>query len=141
MAYAIILNMCDTFWICNVVIFRHVCHDSTNSDTRALWHDSLWLKIREEFNISALIDYSLLVWQDHEQDFPIISCMTRDFSAIPGVSISVKRLFLKSMHLCSTDLWGLLKAATIMDICRNTVIISVICIFWISFLIFSYHHF
>ena len=74
MAYAIIFNMCGTFWMCNMVIFGHVCHESTNSDMRELWHDSLWLKIREEFNISALIDYSLLVWQDHEQDFPIIFC-------------------------------------------------------------------
>ena len=69
----------------------------------------------EEFNISALIDYSLLVWQDHEWDFPIISHMAHDFLAIPGVSVSVERLFLQSMYLCGTELWGLLKAATIME--------------------------
>ena len=47
--------------------------------------------------------YSLLVWQKHGQDLLIISRMACDFLAILGVSISVKRLYLKSRHLC-TDL-------------------------------------
>jgi hypothetical protein len=40
--------------------------------------------------------------------------MACDFLTIPGVSVSVERLFLKSRHLC-TDLQGLLKAATITE--------------------------
>ena len=42
------------------LLYSHKKH-STNSDTRAccfeaLRHGSLWLKIKEEFNISALVD-------------------------------------------------------------------------------------
>jgi hypothetical protein len=42
------------------LLYNHKKH-STNSNMRAcyfeaLWHGSLWLKIKEEFNISALVD-------------------------------------------------------------------------------------
>ena len=53
------------------------------------------------FHFSYSYNYSLLVWQDHERDFPIISRMARDFLAIPGASVSVERLFSKSRHLCT----------------------------------------
>jgi hypothetical protein len=35
--------------------------------------------------------YSLLVWEDHERDFPIISRMACDFLAIPGASKTQSR--------------------------------------------------
>ena len=60
-----------------------------------------WWKVC--FHFAYLYNYSLLVWQDHERDFPIISRMTHNFLAIPGASVSVERLFSKSRHLC-TDL-------------------------------------
>jgi hypothetical protein len=72
-----------------------------------------WWKVCFHF-VYLYHHYSLLVWQDHERDFPIISRMARDFLAIPGASVSVERLFSKSRHLC-TDLRGLLHAATVTE--------------------------
>jgi hypothetical protein len=51
-----------------------------------------WWKVCFHFAYSYH-HYSLLVWQGHEQDFLIISCMAHDFLAIPGASVSVERLF------------------------------------------------
>ena len=71
-----------------------------------------WWKVC--FHFAYSYHYSLLVWQDYEQDFLIISCMASDFLAIPGASVLVERLFSKSRHLC-TDLRGSLKAATVTE--------------------------
>ena len=42
-----------------------------------------------------------------------VARMARDFLAIPGTSVSVERLFLKSGHIC-TDLRTSMKADTLM---------------------------
>jgi len=52
---------------------------------------------------SGKADDPLKWWKKHGQDFLIIFRMAHDLLAILGVSISVKRLYLKSRHLC-TDL-------------------------------------
>jgi hypothetical protein len=39
--------------------------------------------------------------QKHAADFPILSLIARDILAIPGVSISVERLFSSSKHTLS----------------------------------------
>jgi hypothetical protein len=71
-----------------------------------------WWKVC--FHFAYSYHYSLLVWQDHEQDFPIISHMVCDFLAIPGASVSVERLFSESRYLC-TDFRGSLKVATVTE--------------------------
>ncbi|KIJ31941.1 hypothetical protein M422DRAFT_115175, partial [Sphaerobolus stellatus SS14] len=34
--------------------------------------------------------------QEHEQHFPVLACVARDVLCIPGVSVSVERLFSSS---------------------------------------------
>jgi hAT family C-terminal dimerisation region len=50
------------------------------------------------FSLSMLISFSL---QIHAVDFPILALIARDILAIPGVSISVERLFSSSKHTLS----------------------------------------
>jgi len=49
--------------------------------------------------------------QKHAADFPILSLVARDILAIPGVSISVERLFSSSKHTLS-DLQSSMTAAS-----------------------------
>ena len=39
--------------------------------------------------------------QIHVVDFPVLACITQDVLAIPGVSISMERLFSSSKHMLS----------------------------------------
>jgi hypothetical protein len=44
---------------------------------------------------------SCCIMQDHSADFPVLAHIARDILAIPGVSISVERLFPSSKHTLS----------------------------------------
>ncbi|KAF7371462.1 HATC-domain-containing protein [Mycena venus] len=58
-------------------------------------------------------DGPLLWWKEFAHHFPVVARMARDFLAIPGTSVSVERLFSKSLHLCH-EARGSTKAETIM---------------------------
>ena len=47
--------------------------------------------------------------QLYAEHFPVLACIACDILAIPGVSISVERLFLSSKHTLS-DVWSSLSA-------------------------------
>ncbi|EIW75322.1 hypothetical protein CONPUDRAFT_66111, partial [Coniophora puteana RWD-64-598 SS2] len=51
----------------------------------------------------------------HAANFPVISCMARDFLAIPATSVSVERLFSSSHHLCR-DSRSSMAASTITEV-------------------------
>jgi hypothetical protein len=58
-----------------------------------------WWKVGIIFYISLLLPTTAL--QIHAVDFPVLACIARDILAIPGVSISVERLFSSSKHTLS----------------------------------------
>ena len=52
-------------------------------------------------NADQIIWWYAAVLQKHATDFPVLACIARDILAIPGVSISVERLFSSSKHTLS----------------------------------------
>jgi hypothetical protein len=59
-----------------------------------------------------MISYGSEIFKAHQESFPTIAKMARDFLAIPATSVSVERTFSKSRHIC-TDLRSSLKEETI----------------------------
>jgi hypothetical protein len=62
-----------------------------------------WWKVCQVSSFSTIPFITDLVscFQTHEVDFPVLARIARDILAIPGVSISVERLFSSSKHTLS----------------------------------------
>jgi hypothetical protein len=58
---------------------------------------------------------SLMWWKQHQQKFPDLSRMTRQYLAVPATSVSPER-FLSRVGLLQTDLCGNLLDATMIDL-------------------------
>ena len=57
----------------------------------------------------------LMWWKQHQQEFPRLSRMTRQYLDVPASSVSPKRLF-RSVGLVKSDLWGSLLDTTLIDV-------------------------
>ena len=54
-------------------------------------------------------------WKQHQQEFPRLSRMTRQYLSVPASSASPERLF-SSVGLVKSDLWGSLLDSTLIDV-------------------------
>ena len=57
----------------------------------------------------------LMWWKQHQQEFPRLARMTRQYLAVPASSSSPERLF-SSVGLVKSDLWGSLLDSTLIDV-------------------------
>ena len=57
----------------------------------------------------------LMWWKQHQQEFPRLSRMTRQYLSVPASSASPERLF-SSVGLVKSDLWGSLLDTTLIDV-------------------------
>ena len=57
----------------------------------------------------------LMWWKQHQQEFPRLARMTRQYLAVPASSASLERPF-SSVGLVKSDLWGSLLDATLIDV-------------------------
>jgi hypothetical protein len=57
----------------------------------------------------------LMWWKQHQQEFPRLARMTRQYLAVPASSSSPERLF-SSVGLVKSDLWGSLLDTTLIDV-------------------------
>ena len=57
----------------------------------------------------------LMWWKQHQQEFPRLARMTRQYLAVPASSASPERLF-SSVGLVKSDLWGRLLDNTLIDV-------------------------
>ena len=57
----------------------------------------------------------LMWWKQHQEEFPCLSRMTRQYLAVPASSASPERLF-SSVGLVKSDLWGSLLDSTLIDV-------------------------
>ena len=57
----------------------------------------------------------LMLRKQHQQEFPRLSHMTRQYLSVPVSSASPERLF-RSVGLVKSDLWGSLLDSTLIDV-------------------------
>ena len=57
----------------------------------------------------------LMWWKQHQQEFPNLSRMVRQYLSVPARSASPERLF-NSVGLVKSDLWGSLLDSTLIDV-------------------------
>jgi hypothetical protein len=57
----------------------------------------------------------LMWWKQHQQEFPRLARMVRQYLAVPASSASPERLF-SSVGLVKSDLWGRLLDSTLIDV-------------------------
>ena len=57
----------------------------------------------------------LMWWKQHQQEFPRLSRMVRQYLSVPVSSVSPERLF-SSVGLVKSDLWGSLLDSTLIDV-------------------------
>ena len=57
----------------------------------------------------------LMWWKQHQQEFPRLSRMARQYLSVPASSASPERLF-SSVGLLKSDLWGSLLDSTLIDV-------------------------
>ncbi len=57
----------------------------------------------------------LMWWKQHEQEFPHLTRMSRQYLAVPATTPSPERLF-SSVGLVKSDLWGRLLDSTLIDV-------------------------
>ena len=57
----------------------------------------------------------LMWWKQHQQEFPDLSRMTRQYLTVPVTSVSPVRFFSR-VGLVQTDLWGILLDTTMTDL-------------------------
>ena len=57
----------------------------------------------------------LMWWKQHQQEFPRLSRMARQYLSVPASSASPERLF-SSVGLVKSDLWGSLLDSTLIDV-------------------------
>ena len=57
----------------------------------------------------------LMWWKQHQQEFPRLSRMVRQYLSVPTSSASPERLF-SSVGLVKSDLWGSLLDSTLIDV-------------------------
>ena len=57
----------------------------------------------------------LMWWKQHQQEFPRLSRMARQYLSVPASSGSPERLF-SSVGLVKSDLWGSLLDSTLIDV-------------------------
>ena len=57
----------------------------------------------------------LMWWKQHQQEFPRLSHMARQYLSVPASSASPERLF-SSVGLVKSDLWGSLLDSTLIDV-------------------------
>jgi len=57
----------------------------------------------------------LMWWKQHQQEFPRLSRMTRQYLSVSSRSASPERLF-SSVGLVKSDLWGSLLDSTLIDV-------------------------
>jgi hypothetical protein len=57
----------------------------------------------------------LMWWKQHQQEFPCLSRMARQYLSVPASSASPERLF-SSVGLVKSDLWGSLLDSTLIDV-------------------------
>ena len=57
----------------------------------------------------------LMWWKQHQQEFPRLSRMARQYLSVPATSVSPERLF-SSVGLVKSDLWGSLLDSTLIDV-------------------------
>jgi hypothetical protein len=57
----------------------------------------------------------LMWWKKHQEEFPRLVRMTRQYLAVPARSSSPERLF-SSVGLVKSDLWGSLLDITLIDV-------------------------
>ena len=57
----------------------------------------------------------LMWWKQHQEEFPRLARMTRQYLAVPASSASPERLF-SSVGLVKSDLWGSLLDSTLIDV-------------------------
>ena len=57
----------------------------------------------------------LMWWKQHQQEFPRLSRMVRQYLSVPASSASPERLF-SSVGLVKSDLWGSLLDSTLIDV-------------------------
>ena len=57
----------------------------------------------------------LMWWKQHQEEFPRLTHMARQYLSVPGSSASPERLF-NSVGLVKSDLWGSLLDSTLIDV-------------------------
>ena len=57
----------------------------------------------------------LMWWKQHQEEFPRLARMVRQYLAVPASSVSPERLF-RSVGLVKSDLWGRLLDRTLIDV-------------------------
>jgi len=57
----------------------------------------------------------LMWWKQHQQEFPPLAHMVRQYLVVPAISASPERLF-SSAGLVKSDLWGRLLDSTLIDV-------------------------
>ena len=57
----------------------------------------------------------LMWWKQHQEEFPRLARMARQYLAVPASSASPERLF-SSVGLVKSDLWGSLLDTTLIDV-------------------------
>ena len=57
----------------------------------------------------------LMWWKQHQEEFPSLVRMARQYLAVPASSVSPERLF-SSVGLVKSDLWGSLLDSTLIDV-------------------------
>ena len=57
----------------------------------------------------------LMWWKQHQQEFPRLARIVRQYLAVPVSSVSPERLF-SSVGLVKSDLWGRLLDSTLIDV-------------------------
>ena len=57
----------------------------------------------------------LMWWKQHQEEFPRLARMARQYLAVPASSASPERLF-SSVGLVKSDLWGSLLDSTLIDV-------------------------
>lgn len=78
-------------------VFFHGTYPCLDGDVLRWWKVSVHVCVPCN---SWLLTITTLL-QTHESDFPVLACIAWDILAIPGVSISVERLFSSSKHTLS----------------------------------------
>ena len=57
----------------------------------------------------------LMWWKQHQEEFPRLARMARQYLTVPASSASTERLF-RSVGLVKSDLWGRLLDTTLIDV-------------------------
>jgi hypothetical protein len=80
---------------------------SVNGETEL----NAYMRVQQESNDTD----PLMWWKKHQQEFPRLSRMTRQYLAVPASSASPERLF-SSVGLLKSDLQGSLLDTTLIDV-------------------------